>query len=374
MSENTNSNNQRPISNGMRVLQISSDRSARGILHPGSPAFMRQEAYASRFGELDIIAFTQRIDKVHTIDAGPLHIYPTNALSRLLHMFYAVHIARTIQKPTVISVQDPFETGLVGWWIARRQRIPLHVQVHTDFLSPAYRRHSLLNRVRVHIAKFVLKRATRIRVVSQSIKNSIISKYHVSTPITVLPIFVDIESFKNAKVDAVLEKKFTLFKTKVLVVARLEPEKNVALAIRSFGSATPHDACLIVVGEGRQKSMLETLAGELSISERVFFEGSADAQAYYPIADLVVVPSLYEGYGLVAVEALASGIPVISTATGIAREAGAITTTTERFADALAKWFLEGPKEMALVDYPYQTFEQYTQLYCEDVLMCASDK
>src|SRR5205823_4466762 len=103
-------------------------------------------------------------------------------------------------------------------------------------------------------------------------------------------------------------------------------------------------------------------------------EGMQNAKNYYPLADIVLVPSLYEGYGLVIVEALARGIPVISTATGIAREAGAITATRERFADALEKWFADGPKKMELLNYPYQTFDQYVQLYCEDVLMCASDK
>src|SRR3989344_8998188 len=119
----------------MRVLQIGSDRSKRGILYPGSPAFKRQEAYARAFGNLDILAFSLRSDGARPIDAGPLRVFPTGAILPLLQAFYAVHIARTVPRPDVVSAQDPFETGMVAWLIAGLLRRPLHIQVHTDFLS-----------------------------------------------------------------------------------------------------------------------------------------------------------------------------------------------------------------------------------------------
>src|SRR5579863_7885622 len=140
----------------MRVLQISADRSARGILHSGSAAFLRQEAYAKQLGNLNIIGFSRRSDGVQAIEAGALHIYPTNSSLSLRYGLDAIRIARTVQRPDVVSPQDPFETGLAAWWIARRLKIPLHIQIHTDFLSPEYAKHSFINRIRVLIAGFVL--------------------------------------------------------------------------------------------------------------------------------------------------------------------------------------------------------------------------
>ena len=85
------------------------------------------------------------------------------------------------------------------------------------------------------------------------------------------------------------------------------------------------------------------------------------------MADLVLAPSLYEGYGMVVVEALASGTPVISTDVGVAREAGAIIAEEDDFAKAITTWHESGPKEGKLQNYPYKNFEEYVEAYCADV-------
>lgn len=352
----------------MRVLQISSDRSKRGLMFLRTPAFKRQEAYARRLGHLVIIAFSLRSDDSTFIEAGELTVCPTNSSSRFLWPFHALKLARMVPKPDVVSVQDPFETGLTGWRIARKLRVPLHVQVHTDFLSPAYARLSFVNRIRVAIAGFVLRRAARVRVVSERIKASLQQKYALKGPVTLLPIFADVERLKITSPDEELARRFSKYRTKLLVVARLEPEKNVSLALRSFAAGAAEGSCLIVVGDGRESRQLKALVRTLDISERVFFEGRKDAALYYKVADLVLVPSKYEGYGLVIVEALASGKPVLSTDVGIAREAGAIVTSEEKFAEALADWYKHGPQEGELKDYPYKSFEEYVSSYCNDIL------
>ena len=271
-------------------------------------------------------------------------------------------------------MQDPFETGLVGWLIARRFGAALHVQVHTDFLSPAYARLSLLNRVRVIIAGFVLRRASRIRVVSERIKESIQMKYQLRAQISVLPIFADVERFKRAPLDEALSARFAQFKTKLLVVSRLESEKNVRLALESFARSAPADASLIILGDGSGLAQLEQYAKELGVFGRVFFEGQRDPAPYYKIADLVLFPSKYDGYGLVIVEALAAGKPVLSTDVGIAREAGALVTSEEDFADALKQWFENGPREGSLLRYPYAGSGDYVRAYCDDIAAARTRK
>lgn len=354
----------------MRILQIGADRSKRGILFPGTPARLRQEAYAREFGMLDIIGFSRISDQAREHADEHLAVHPTNSISPLLYGFGAVRIARTLPQPDVISVQDPFETGIVGLFIARMKGVPLHVQVHTDFLSPFYARASVLNRVRVVLADIVLPRAAGIRVVSNRSKEAIQKRYSLTVPIAVVPIFTDIEALRTTPRDQELQEKFAPFTCRILVVSRLEKEKNVGLAIDAFAQSAPADACLIVVGNGSQRHELEQQARERGITERVFFEGEQPAVRYYPLADLVLVPSLYEGYGLVIIEALASSVPVIATDVGVAREAGAIVASSEHFADALTAWFEHGPKEMSLKAYPYKNNEEYVQLYCRSVITC----
>lgn len=352
----------------MRVLQIGADRSKRGILFRNFPAFARQQAYAKEFGRLDIIGFSLRADNAEPIEDGCLTVYPTNSRWRIAWPFDAYRIARSLQKPYVVSVQDPFETGIIGWLVARRFRVPLHVQVHTDFLSPAYARHSLLNRARVLLGGFVLRRAAGIRAVSERIKRSIMEKYHLRAHISVLPIYVDTARFAHAVPDPTLAARFAAFSKKLLVVSRLEREKHVGLALEAFASAAPSGSCLIVVGAGSEGAALRSLAASLGVAGRVFFEGTQNPASYYALADLVLVPSEYEGYGLVVVEALAAGRPVLSTDVGIAREAGAIVAEPERFTESLRQWFRSGPREGVLAAYPYRDFSEYVRAYCADIV------
>ncbi|MDR3570875.1 MAG: glycosyltransferase [Candidatus Pacebacteria bacterium] len=356
-----------------RVLQIGADRSKRGILYPGSPAFERQQAYARAFGKLDILGFSKISDGAKPYADTHLSITPTNSTSSLRYGYDALRIAKKMPRPSVVSAQDPFETGLVAWLIARRLRAPLHVQVHTDFLAPAYTQHSLVNRIRVHIAWFVLKRAKRIRVVSAGVKQ-VLSRALPNTAVTVLPIFADLEKIRAAKIAPELAARFEHFAYKLLVVARLEPEKNVELAIRAFAASAPKDTCLIVVGEGSERERLAQLSHQLGVAERVFFEGEKSSVEYYPLADLVLVTSDYEGYGLVIVEALAAGKPVFSTDVGVAREAGAIVSSEKDFPKNLGNWFQEGSRTGELKDYPYTDFSEYARAYSSDIRACTSPK
>ena len=209
---------------------------------------------------------------------------------------------------------------------------------------------------------------------SERIKKDIEQTFRIRASITALPIFVDVERFKTARSYLAISERFAMFKTKVLVVSRLEPEKNVSLAIRAFAEAAPEDACLIIVGAGSRALSLQHFAKRLNVAGRVFFEGSKDASDYYRSCDLILVPSKYEGYGLVTVEALSAGKPVLSTDVGIAREAGAIVTTEERFAEALADWFKNGPRTGELKNCPYANFEEYVHAYCNDIMACTNGK
>jgi glycosyltransferase involved in cell wall biosynthesis len=352
-------------SSDMRVLSIGADRSQSGMNVRGSSSYVRQKAYAEALGALDIVNYTLREDRFETIEDGPLRIVPANAPLRILYGPYAFFRARRLPRPDVVTAQDPHLAGIIALLLARRYRVPLHIQVHTDVLSTSYGPFTPLNYLRQRIALFVLRRADRIRVVSLRIKQSIEQRF-ATKPITVLPIFVDIEQFAHADAGD-LAARFSKFSPKLLFVGRLEPEKNACLALRAFAAAAPESACLIVLGEGSERGTLESLARELGVASRVFFEGAHAVAAYYALADLVLVTSHYEGYGLVIVEALASGTPVLATDVGIAREAGAIVASDRSYADALRAWISSGARTGQLTGYPYASFEAYVRQYCDDI-------
>ncbi len=103
----------------------------------------------------------------------------------------------------------------------------------------------------------------------------------------------------------------------VLAVGTVQPRKNYALLVRAFRAvaATQPHTLVIVGGRGWLTEGLEAEIARQGLSERVMMPGfveDADLPALYSAADLFVFPSLYEGFGLPLLEAMACGVPVIS--------------------------------------------------------------
>lgn len=355
----------------MRVLSIGSDRK---LFERDSAVADRARAYGARFGNLDIIVFSLKGHGLQKIELAPgVHVHPTQSISKLFYIWDAVKIGMTLSLPDVITTQDPFESGLAGMRLSKKLQVPLHVQLHTDPTAPQFSKSSFLNRIRIQIAPDVLRHASRIRTVAQKVADAIVQVYSLKVPVTALPIYVDTMRFANATVSEELTNRFAQFSKKILFVGRLEKEKNPCLALRAFAASAPKDSCLIIMGEGSERNLLGQLARELNVESRVFFEGFRDPAPYYKLADLLLVTSRYEGYGLTIVEALAAGTPVLATDVGVAREAGAIIADANNFAQMLSEWFANGPREGRLQLKLPVSKEAYVQVYCEDIEATASN-
>lgn len=319
------------VNNGLRVLVIGTDRN---IFKEGSSARERMIEYGKSFRQLHIIIFTRRFQKLKAEKISEsVWIYPTKSWSRLFYPFDAVRVTkREFGKflPKIISVistQDPFETGVAGWLIARKFKLPFQIQIHTDFLSPYFWKESLLNKIRVITGKFLIKKADCIRVVSERIKNSLLkAKIPPSRPqpkITVLPIFVDIEKIKNTPANFDIHKKYPQFSFIIMLASRLEKEKNINLAIEIIRKLTRvyPKIGMIIVGDGKERGSLKNLVIKYNLQKNIIFEGwQNDLISYYKTANVFLSTSLYEGYGLTIIEALACGCPIVSSDVGIASE------------------------------------------------------
>ena len=158
------------------------------------------------------------------------------------YSFDAVRVAKSqfgkflSKRINVISTQDPFETGIAGWLLARKFRLPLQIQVHTDFLSSYFWKESFLNKIRVIIGKFLVKRADCLRVVSTESKILYSSNLQPTTynliALAVLPIFVDIEKIKSTPANFDVRKKYPQFSFIIMTISRLEKEKILFWPLR----------------------------------------------------------------------------------------------------------------------------------------------
>jgi len=301
----------------MKILMLSTDPR---IFDSQSAVASRLVAYGELTEGIQVLVSAGKLTGGEDISLSPLvNIKAVSARSRFLRPLAIARAGYALRKEgfSLVTAQDPFETGFAGLILSMLLKIPLEVQVHTDFLSPYFARHSYLNRIRVALAGFVLPKARSIRVVSLRIKRSILSRYGlVESRVTVLPIM----NPPSAPTEPVhLKERYPDFTSFSLAVSRLEPEKDLKRLLEAFAevSRTEEKAALVLVGEGGEREALERHARTLGIEKRVIFEGWQNPKPYYAEADLYVLNSLFEGYGLTLIEAAQAGCPILTTDVGV---------------------------------------------------------
>jgi len=306
----------------MKTLFVSNDRA---IFDERSDVRVRMRAYASAIGELHILSaadrnLIQEDGKLILHGIRSLRISRPSLLAKKAKQLIALHDIE------IVSAQDPFEHGWAAMQAVKGTSAKLHVQVHTDFLSPWFTRSGIrrspkvtvpfLNHIRRRLADQVLPKAHGIRVVSTRIGDSLVARYGNRIPVpTVIPIGVGTEV-----PSAVLLPPHG-FTFALITVGRLEPEKrieDILYALARIGLDYPA-AGLVIVGDGSQRSKLERLTHRLGLSNRVVFAGWQEGKAVGMMmsAQAYIQASAYEGYGRTLIEAALAGIPIITTDVGI---------------------------------------------------------
>lgn len=345
----------------MRILTISSDWN---VFSEDSAVARRQRLQASTVDRFDVFMPHGPSEIVHIAGNGAMRGFGPGKMRGTVRMVWA---SLKMSRPDIVSSQDPFFLGFLAWTIARMRGAKLHIQIHTDLFDSHFSAESLGNRVRVFLARFVLRHADCIRVVSDRIKRSL-DGLKLSVPVSVLPVFIDTEVIDAAQP---LQRRqlYPKFEKLILVVSRLEAGKNVEAAIQAMPEIlkVQPSAGLVVLGGGSEREKLEKLTKELGVEEEVVFAGSSKPHAYYKAADLLIAPSRYEGYGMVVVEALYAGCPVISFDTGIARDAGAIIVEPKDLASVAAATLSEGRRGKLAFNLP--TEQEYRDLWHSQIAL-----
>jgi len=311
----------------MKLLIIGNDRN---LFDPESAVYARVVEQSKLVAQMHIVVFTPKGKNFEVIHVGKkLSIYPTSSTGKWAYLPDAYRVAKkilgkmSVKEKWVVSVQDPFEVGVIGYLISRKFSIPLHVQLHTDPFSHEWRVERKLNSLRYFLAAFLLSRADEIRVVSERVSRAIEKLGIDRSRITKVPIFVDVNHFSNTEPSFNLHHTYKEFSHIILSMGRLQPEKNYRQLIRAFAQVNKiyKDTLLLIVGNGPERERLLSIARSLDIEKSVsILPWARDVVSYYKTCDIYVQPSLYEGWGLAVIEALASGAPVIMSDVGCAGE------------------------------------------------------
>lgn len=304
----------------MNLLTISIGRN---ILRPESRERARMRLYASELKEMHIVVLTRREHGFReVVHEGNLHLYPTNSRSRAGMLFDAYRIGMTILRERgamTISAQDPFFIGLFSLVLARRTGARFHVQVHGDHFGDSHwKEGSSLRPLWRMLARFVIARAARVRVVSERIKRSLTALHVDEARIVVLPIRPELETFLNTAHEVGDHDPFVF-----LAVSRFAPEKNIPLMIRAFARVhTEHPPTrLRLVGGGSEEGRIRALVHTLGLQDVVMLVPWTEAvEREMERADVFLSTSDHEAYGLTLIEAMAVGLPVVTTDVGCVGE------------------------------------------------------
>lgn len=321
----------------MKLLMISTDVK---MFEEGSAVSQRMFEYAKKYDELHIVVFTSRKQNQQISEVALSNncwVYPTRSKIKPFYTLDAIRMGRFIvsrRGVDYITCQDPFLTAMVGISLKKQFSVPLEIQIHTD-IGNIYFAKTIGNKIKKALALSYIPKADHIRVVSSNIKAYLVENLRIeSSKIEIRPIFVDIEKIRSVVVTADLHKKYPQFDKIILMASRLEPEKNIGMAVRAFGEVLKvlPNTGLLIIGDGSEeakiKNSLNIVVDKTSgrkLGDSICIEHWTDWNtliSLYKTADLFLSTSLYEGYGMTFVEAQAAGCPIISTDVGVAKEAG----------------------------------------------------
>lgn len=222
-------------------------------------------------------------------------------------------------RPDVIHSHHPYFLGDAALRTARRQECPLVFTHHT--LYEKYTHYVPLDSETLQ--RFVIGLSTRYanlcdRVVapSQSL-TELIRERGVTTPIREIPTGVDIDLFSGGRGDQ-LRKDLGIPERERVIghVGRLAPEKNLQYLSEAVAACLRNnDGVFLVVGEGPSKKEILRIFRNMDLEERLFLAGEHTGQSLadaYNAIDVFVFASKTETQGMVLVEAMASGKPVIA--------------------------------------------------------------
>jgi len=318
----------------MRVLMISLDKTLLGADYSGD-VLERHQEYAQRAGHLDIIVFQKGTFPWNQGNV-PLQIHSTNSLSKIFYVWDAYKVAA--DKGTVLAsqgqspyqliiTQDPFLTGLVGYLLKRKFKIPLLIHFHGDFWQNKYwLKERWFNLILLWLSKFLVKKADGIRVVSSGIKTKLIEIGLAKNKIRVIPTPVNLAKFENYSPEKVEEiRQRYQHKKIILFVGRLSKEKNLPLLFKSAKQLIKEysDVIFLIIGQGPERKKLELQVTNAKMQDYVKFLGTIKQNElinYYQACYLVVLPSFSESFGKVLLEAGMAEKPAIATMTTGAKE------------------------------------------------------
>jgi N-acetyl-alpha-D-glucosaminyl L-malate synthase BshA len=200
---------------------------------------------------------------------------------------------------------------------AKGRRLPFVTTLHgTDITLVG------LDRSYLPITRYAIQESDGVSSISSYLKAKTLEDFGVTRPIEVIPNFVNCDVYQPIRDEAArAEVRRRLAKPDEAILMHLSnfrPVKRVVDVVKVFARVVREvPAQLVLVGDGPDRSSAEWLAHDLQIQDKVHFMGKQErVNELLPLADLMLMPSELESFGLAALEAMACKVPAIATGVG----------------------------------------------------------
>jgi glycosyltransferase involved in cell wall biosynthesis len=231
-------------------------------------------------------------------------------------------------QPDIVHINSEFIVAEFGFYYAKRRKIPVVYTFHTlweEYIGCYFPAFSVppLKFIMRRIFKLILKRSAVVIVPTTQVAE-VVKKYNAKKEIYLLPTGIDPDFFtynylQIAEFRGVMERMYPQLKDRriLLFAGRVTKEKNIGFLLKILpGIIEKHpEAVLLIVGDGPYLADLRDECEHLNLKDRCVFTGyleRRDLGLVYAMSDIFVFPSLTETQGLVTVEAMYAGIPVVA--------------------------------------------------------------
>ena len=168
------------------------------------------------------------------------------------------------------------------------------------------------------VIKFTIEKSDGVTAVSEYLKQRTIEEFDIQREIRVIYNFVDTQRSASEHADCTRETYAPKGEKILMHASNFRPVKRVGDVVRIFAKVQERmPAKLILIGDGPERIFIQQLVKELKLGDHVYFLGEQDhLEPLFFCADLFLLPSEQESFGLTALEAMACGVPVICAETG----------------------------------------------------------
>ncbi len=263
------------------------------------------------------------------IEAGPAEVLESDELFALVDRFVdGVEAFRASEGVSYELLHSHYWLSAVaGERLAQRWGVPNVAMFHTlGEVKLRARASETEPRTRLEAERRLVHSVDRIVVATEHERQLLRQLYRVDrSHVAVIPPGVDLRQFRpRDQGEARRELELPEDGRVLVAVGRVEPLKGFDILIRALAEMTEREGVTLVIVGGDARAATEfarlaAIAEEVGVASQVRFVGATEharVACYYNAADVVVVPSFYESFGLVALEAMASGVPVVASKVG----------------------------------------------------------